>query len=236
MYPFNIHVKHLTQLRCSKLSKSFLKSAKNIHHGVFFFLLAKPIILKCNPTFLHINLVFMNPDWPMLMIEGSILSRFHISFWQGLYTSWGDQVREVHPGSATSQTTLPMLAKVPQDIHEICRHSNPSQEQRRSRDCSNYRGISLLSIVGKLFARIVITWLQKLANQVYTGSRCGFRFKRSTPDMVFSLRQLQEKYSEQYQHLCIVSYTSPKLSTWWARIVYSRSFHWSAVHLGSSAL
>ena len=177
----------------------------------------------------------MNPDWPMLMVEGSILSRFHITFWQGLYTSWGDQVREVHPARATSQTTLPMLAKVPQDmIYANIETLNKNQDDRS--DCSNYCGISLLSIVHKLFARIVITRLQKLANQVYTGSQCGFRFKRSTTDMVFSLRQLQEKYSEQYQHLCIVSYTSPKLSTWWARIVYSRSFHWSAVHLGSSAL
>jgi len=70
-------------------------------------------------------------------------------------------------------------------------------------DCNNYRGISLLSIVGKLFARIALTRLQKFADQVYPESQCGFRSKRSTIDMVFSLRQLQEKCREQHKPLHI---------------------------------
>ena len=64
-------------------------------------------------------------------------------------------------------------------------------------DCNNYRGISLLSIVGKLFARVVLKRLQVLANRVYPESQCGFRAGRSTIDMVFSVRQLQEKCREQ---------------------------------------
>ena len=40
-------------------------------------------------------------------------------------------------------------------------------------DCNNYRGITLLSIVGKLFARITLKRLKVLAE--------------STTDMVFSL-------------------------------------------------
>ena len=60
-------------------------------------------------------------------------------------------------------------------------------------DCNNYRGISLLSIVGKLFARVVVMRLQKLAERVYPESQCGFRAERSTVDMIFSLRKLQEK-------------------------------------------
>ena len=68
-------------------------------------------------------------------------------------------------------------------------------------DCNNYRGISLLSIVGKLFARIVLQRLQKLADRVYPESQCGFRANRSTIDMIFSLRQLQEKCREQQQPL-----------------------------------
>jgi hypothetical protein len=70
-------------------------------------------------------------------------------------------------------------------------------------DCNNYRGISLLSVVGKLFARIALNRLQKLADQVYPESQCGFRSKRSTIDMIFSLRQLQEKCREQHQPLYI---------------------------------
>lgn len=47
-------------------------------------------------------------------------------------------------------------------------------------DCNNYRGISLLSIVGKLFARLVLNRLQQVADRVYPESQCG----RSTVDMI----------------------------------------------------
>ena len=64
-------------------------------------------------------------------------------------------------------------------------------------DCNNYRGISLLSLVGKVFARVALKKLQSLTERVYPESQCGFRAKRSTIDMIFSLRQLQEKCREQ---------------------------------------
>ena len=70
-------------------------------------------------------------------------------------------------------------------------------------DCNNYRGISLLSIVGKVFARVVLKRLQVLAEQVYPESQCGFRANRSTIDMIFSLKQLQEKCRDQRQPLFI---------------------------------
>ena len=70
-------------------------------------------------------------------------------------------------------------------------------------DCNNYRGISLLSIVGKLYGRVVLSRLQKLAERVYPDSQCGFRAGRSTVDMIFSLRQLQEKCREQRKPLFI---------------------------------
>ena len=64
-------------------------------------------------------------------------------------------------------------------------------------DCNNYRGISLLSVTGKAFARILLTRLHKLAERVLPETQCGFRAGRSTVDMVFTLRQLQEKCREQ---------------------------------------
>ena len=66
-------------------------------------------------------------------------------------------------------------------------------------DCSNYRGISHLSIVGK----VVLARLKQLAERVYPESQCGFRAERSTVDMIFSLRQLQEKCREQQKPLYI---------------------------------
>ena len=67
----------------------------------------------------------------------------------------------------------------------------------------HYRGISLLSIIGKMFAKVILIRLQKLAERVYPVSQCGFRAGRSTIDMVFSLRQLQEKCREQQMPLYI---------------------------------
>ena len=68
-------------------------------------------------------------------------------------------------------------------------------------DCNSYRGISLLSIVGKVCARVILAKLQVLAARVYPESQCGFRAGRSTTGMIFSVRQLQEKCQEQNQPL-----------------------------------
>lgn len=91
---------------------------------------------------------------------------------------------------------------VPQEM----RDSIISTLYKNKGDCSdrnNYRGISLLCIAGKLFARVALYRLQKIAERVYPESQCGFRSNRSTVDMIFSLRQLQEKCKEQQQPLYI---------------------------------
>ncbi|XP_062614292.1 uncharacterized protein LOC134276017 [Saccostrea cucullata] len=85
---------------------------------------------------------------------------------------------------------------IPQDMRNASIITLYKNKGDRS-DCNNYRGISLLSIVGKAFARVVLNRLQKLAERVYPEAQCGFRAERSTIDMVFSLRQLQEKCREQ---------------------------------------
>lgn len=76
-------------------------------------------------------------------------------------------------------------------------------------DCNNYRGISLLSVLGKVFSRILLVRLQKLAARVYPESQCGFRSGRSTTDMVFTVRQVQEKCREQNKplHMAFVDLT-----------------------------
>ena len=42
-------------------------------------------------------------------------------------------------------------------------------------DCNNYRGISLLSVTGKAFARVILKRLQRLAERILPESQCGFR-------------------------------------------------------------
>ena len=91
---------------------------------------------------------------------------------------------------------------VPQDMRDANIVTLYKNKGDRS-DCNNYRGISLLSVVGKVFARVVLARLQSLASRVYPESQCGFRAGRSTVDMIFSLRQLQEKCREQQMPLYI---------------------------------
>ena len=68
-------------------------------------------------------------------------------------------------------------------------------------DCGNYRGISLLSIAGKVLAKVLLKRLMAIANEVLPESQCGFRANRSTVDMIFTVRQLQEKSLEQQMPL-----------------------------------
>ena len=67
--------------------------------------------------------------------------------------------------------------------------------------CGNYRGITLLSVAGKILAKILTTRLIPLAEEILSESQCGFRPARGTTDMIFSARQLQEKCREQQKPL-----------------------------------
>ena len=87
---------------------------------------------------------------------------------------------------------------IPQDfkdaskIHLYKRKGNPQV-------CDNRRGISLLSIAGKILAKILLNRLNAHLDQagLIPESHCGFRKDRGTIDMIFTARQLQEKCQEQ---------------------------------------
>ena len=69
-------------------------------------------------------------------------------------------------------------------------------------ECGNSCGISLLSVAGKVLAKIMLTrLLEHVVDLVLPESQCGFRRGRSTIDMIFVARQLQEKCREQHQDL-----------------------------------
>ena len=62
--------------------------------------------------------------------------------------------------------------------------------------CDNWRGISLLEVVGKVMARIFQERLQQVAEDELPESQCGFRKGRGCSDMSFVIRQLVEKSME----------------------------------------
>ena len=77
-------------------------------------------------------------------------------------------------------------------IHLFKRKGNPQV-------CDNHRGISLLSVAGKILARVLLNRLNEHLEQtgLLSESQCGFRKDRGTTDMIFTARQLQEKCEEQ---------------------------------------
>ncbi|KAL8615669.1 hypothetical protein ACOMHN_034819 [Nucella lapillus] len=65
-------------------------------------------------------------------------------------------------------------------------------------DCGKYRGISLLSIAGKILARVILKRLiSDISENKLPEAQCGFRPGLSTIDMIFAVRQVQEKCREQ---------------------------------------
>ena len=57
----------------------------------------------------------------------------------------------------------------------------------------NYRGISLLSIPGKVYSLIIGERLKKWADQQLLDAQCGFRSERGCNDAIFALRRLHEE-------------------------------------------
>ena len=65
-------------------------------------------------------------------------------------------------------------------------------------ECDNYRGITLLEAVGKVLARLLLNRLNfHICPRIIPEAQCGFRKGRGTRDMIFSVRQIQEKCLEQ---------------------------------------
>ena len=68
-------------------------------------------------------------------------------------------------------------------------------------ECSNYRGISLLCTLYKLFTRILLNRLKPLAEEILGEQQAGFRKGRSTTDQIFTLKIISEKYWEYNKNL-----------------------------------
>ena len=62
--------------------------------------------------------------------------------------------------------------------------------------CKNYRGISLLSIPGKIFAKILDARIRQVTEGQVMEEQAGFRVGRGCRDQIFVMRQLAEKTLE----------------------------------------
>ena len=60
-------------------------------------------------------------------------------------------------------------------------------------DCSNYRGISLLSTMYKILSNILLSRLTQYAEEIIGGRQCGFQHNRSATDHILCICQILEK-------------------------------------------
>ena len=75
----------------------------------------------------------------------------------------------------------------------------------KNTDCGTYRGISLLSVAGKILARVILNRLiTNISEENPPEAQYVFRPNRSTTDMIFSVRQVQENCFEQNMDLVAV--------------------------------
>jgi len=77
----------------------------------------------------------------------------------------------------------------------------PIHKKGSTKDCNNYRGISLLSIVGKLYASIIERRVRELVEPLLDENQCGFRPMRGCQDQIFCMRQIIEKSYEKNKDL-----------------------------------
>nr|KAG5688202.1 hypothetical protein BaRGS_027797 [Batillaria attramentaria] len=64
------------------------------------------------------------------------------------------------------------------------------------RDCSNYRGIMLLSVPGKVLNRILLERMREAVDPMLRDQQAGFRRNRSCADQIASLRIIVEQSLE----------------------------------------
>nr|VZI45637.1 unnamed protein product [Spirometra erinaceieuropaei] len=110
-------------------------------------------------------------------------------------------VQQLSSGKAPGSDAIPAKVfkhggEVPQDFKDAT-IVNLYQRKENRQVCDNHRGISLLNIAGKIFARILLNRLNNhLEHGLLPESQCGFLRHRGTTDMIFAARQLQEKCQE----------------------------------------
>ena len=86
------------------------------------------------------------------------------------------------------------------------------------KDCNNYRGITLLSCIGKLFTSILNERLKKFCeiNKIIKENQAGFRPKHSTVDHIFSLKVVVDLFFKSKQKLfcAFIDYQKAFDSVW----------------------
>ncbi len=71
----------------------------------------------------------------------------------------------------------------------------------KEKECNNYRGISLLSVPGKIYGRILNERMMKITDKSVGDEQGGFRKGRGCVDQIFAVKMLVKKYLEKDRKL-----------------------------------
>ena len=69
----------------------------------------------------------------------------------------------------------------------------PIHKKGDNRKCTNHRGISLISVADKVYAKCLEKKRHEIVEPKLTDAQCGFCPGRSTMDQIFALQQIFEK-------------------------------------------
>ena len=58
------------------------------------------------------------------------------------------------------------------------------------KECKNWRGVTLLPVISKIFGRVVINRIKKGVDKILRKEQAGFREKRGTTEQIFILRNI----------------------------------------------
>ena len=107
----------------------------------------------------------------------------------------------LHAGGETTVAALHQLFQtihreetVPEDWGKAI--ITPIFKKGDKSDCKNYRGISLLSVPGKVFTKVLQRRMKSCVERALAEEQAGFRPGRGTTDQIFTIRQITEKYLE----------------------------------------
>jgi len=69
----------------------------------------------------------------------------------------------------------------------------PIYKKGGTTDCSNYRGMSLLSAMYKILFNVLLGGFTPYAEEIIGDHQCGFRRNRTTTDHILCIRPVLEK-------------------------------------------
>nr|XP_053651035.1 protein cycle-like isoform X4 [Cherax quadricarinatus] len=92
--------------------------------------------------------------------------------------------------------------KVPRDWQRAC--IVPLYKGKGDkRECKNYRGISLLSVPGKVYGRVIIERIKSKTEKRIADEQGGFRKGRGCVDQVFTVKHISEQYLDKAKEVFV---------------------------------